>query len=92
MLGSTASLIPPIDWAARGSPGWQPGLPTVDLTVLASAAPNGVFLKLDTTIGGEPIEVGPAPAHVSFGSQRSGRRVHPACDLISAVGREGVQS
>ena len=56
-LGSTESLIPPIDWA-RGSPGWQPGLPTVDLTVLASAAPNGVFLQLDTTIGGQPIEVG----------------------------------
>ena len=34
------------------------GLPTVDLTVLASAAPNGVFLQLDTTIGGQPIEVG----------------------------------
>ena len=57
MIATTSSLTPAIDWASSGSHGWQPGLPTVDITLLATNVPGGFYLKLDADIGGQPIEV-----------------------------------
>ena len=57
MIATTLSLTPAIDWAISGSHGWQPGLPTVDITLLGTNVPSGFYLKLDADIGGQPIEV-----------------------------------